>query len=122
MHALRGRGPSRARPGSREPPRHGSSDPNAAGAAEEGFGDVSTRCKFCFEPSVREFRLGKATVPVCARHDTFARDAGRELVNTGARMAGAAMKERFPLAYETGAALFVALRAARERGEGSPET
>lgn len=80
------------------------------------------RCKFCFEKSVRAFRVGKLEVKVCQRHDTFARDAGRELVHTGARMAGAAMKEKFPLAYETGAAIFAALRAAKERGEGIPES
>lgn len=80
------------------------------------------RCKFCFEPSARTFRAGKLEVHVCTRHDAFARDAGRELVHTGARMAGAAMKERFPLAYETGAALFAALRTAKERGESAPET
>lgn len=83
---------------------------------------MSAKCRFCFEPSVRTFRVGKVEAPVCARHEAFARATGKELVHTGARMAGAVMKEKYPLAYETGAAIFAALRAARERGESVPET
>lgn len=74
-------------------------------------------CKFCSEPSVSSIRLGKLEAKLCVRHLGIAKATGKEVVHTAARLAGQAVQHRFPLAYETGAAIFAALRAAKERDE-----
>lgn len=76
-------------------------------------------CKFCREPSTTSLGVGAAQVRVCDKHDAFARETGKELVHTAARMAGAALEKKAPLLFETGKAVFVALRLAQTKTEGT---
>ena len=79
----------------------------------------ATLCKFCREEATTSLGVGTRRVEVCARHDRMARETGKELVNTAARMAGAALEKKAPTLFEAGKAVFTALRIAQAKNEGT---
>lgn len=82
---------------------------------------MSGTCQICGEPAFGTVGAGPATLRVCMKHDRLARETGKELVHTAARMAGSALEKKAPLLFETGKAVFVALKLAQEKnGQGEP--
>jgi hypothetical protein len=60
-------------------------------------------------------RLG--SVELCARHALFAKDATREITGTVARMAGAALEQKYPAGFAAARTVFQAIRAAHQSGD-----